>query len=179
MEQILLASGDVTLDSPLKLEDARILASLANDPTIAQTIGNTGFPYPYTEQDARWFIEKNRLEIDRPFIIDWFIIYKSEPAGIIGLKDIDYENRRAHVGYWVNSSYRNKGIAGESLRLVVDYSYRALKMHRLYTSVMHNNPSSMRVLIKNGFSIEGIEKDSIFLNGKFYDMIKFGLIFRD
>jgi RimJ/RimL family protein N-acetyltransferase len=179
VERILLASGDVKLESPLKLEDAGKLASLANDPSISQTIGSAGFPYPYTEEDARWFIEKNRIEIDRPFIIDWFIIYKNEPVGIIGLKDIDYENKRAHVGYWVNSRYRNKGIAGGSLRLVVDYSYRTLKMHRLYTSVMHNNPSSMRVLIKNGFSIEGIEKDSIFLKGKFYDMIKFGLIFRD
>ena len=179
MEKIILTSGKVSLETPLKIHSADELSELANDESIGKTIGSRVFPYPYAKEDAMFFIEKNREENGKPFIIDWFISFEGRKVGIIGLGEIDYENRNAHVGYWINSQFRNKGIATTALGLVVNYSMNAMNLHRLHTKVMHNNPSSMRVLLKCGFSIEGIERESLFLNGTYFDMINFGIVFRN
>lgn len=179
MKKFFLTSGKISLETPIEISSAIELSNLANDESIAKTIGSRAFPYPYTREDAKIFIEKNREDNGKSFIIDWFISFENQKVGIIGLSNIDYDNRSAHVGYWINSQFRGGGIATAALELVVEYSMNTLHLHRLYTNVMHNNPSSMRVLLKCGFSIEGIEKESLFLDGKYYDMIKFGIIFRN
>jgi RimJ/RimL family protein N-acetyltransferase len=179
VDKVILTSGKISLETPLEIDNASELSTLANDESIGKTIGIRAFPYPYTIDDAESFITKNREDNGKPFIIDWFIAFEGKKVGIIGLSNIDYENKSAHIGYWINSQYRKRGIATSALGLVVEYSKKTMNLHRLYTKVMHNNPSSMRVLLKCGFSIEGIERDSLLLNGTYFDMLNFGITFRN
>ncbi|MHB8360833.1 MAG: GNAT family N-acetyltransferase [Thermoplasmataceae archaeon] len=168
MENIVISSGMIMIESPLTLNDAEELTMLANDQSIPKTIGSK-FPFPY-------IIDKNRIDNGKPFIIDFFIKYDNIRVGVIGLSNIDYRNNSAHFGYWVNSKFRGKGIASTALHLVCEFSRDQLKLHRLHTKVMSNNPASMKVLLKNEFRIEGIEKDALKIGEDYIDMFKFGLI---
>ena len=45
-----------------------------------------------------------------------------------------------------------------------------LGLARLSAQVMASNPRSARVLLKNGFSEEGTERQSVFKDGQLHDM---------
>ena len=176
VEKTVLEDHDLKLVTPLELSMAKDIAKGANDPLISKMIGSHTFPFPYTEEDAVFFIEMNRMDGKTPFTIDFAIYFKDRFAGIVGLKDINNTDRKAHVGYWISREFRNMGIASSSLRLVIDYSRDSLHLHRLYTGAFTDNPASIRVLTRCGFQVEGIARDDMIIDGNYRDMMQFGLI---
>jgi RimJ/RimL family protein N-acetyltransferase len=176
MKHYTLRGKNVTLSSDLKTSYAEAIAEIANDPVISRNIGGHGFHYPYTVEDAVNFFTMNRVEGRRFFAIDFIIFFEGAPAGIIGLKDIDYVDRKCHVGYWVGRKFWSRGIASESLELITRFAVDELSVRRLYTGVLDFNVASMKVLLKNGFSIEGVERDTYFMEGRFWSMIRFARI---
>ncbi|MEM0157367.1 MAG: GNAT family N-acetyltransferase [Thermoplasmataceae archaeon] len=176
MKHYRLQGKNVTLSNDLRATYAGAIAELANDPVISRNIGGHGFHFPYTIEDAIDFFSMNREDGRKFFAIDFIIFVDEAPAGIIGLKDIDYVDRKCHVGYWIGRKFWSRGIASESLDLVARFAAGEISMHRLYTGVLDFNVASMKVLLKNGFSIEGVERDAYFMDGKFWSMIRFARI---
>ncbi len=168
---------EITIEEPLDISYAGDIARLANDPSIRKTIGGHSFPYPYTKEDAISFIESARSFGKEVFKVDFLIKAGGKPAGIIGLSDIDMYDRKAHVGYWIGKEFRNMGIATEALHLVLEYS-KKFGLRRIYTSVLEYNYPSMVVLLKNRFSIEGVENSSFRFGKRYYSFIKFYRLIR-
>lgn len=176
MKHYKLQGEKVTLSNDLRTGYAEAIADLANDPVISRNIGGHGFHYPYTIEDALNFFNMNREDGRKFFAIDFIIFVDGTPAGIIGLKDIDYVDRKCHVGYWIGKKFWSRGIASESLELVTRFAAGEISMHRLYTGVLDFNVASIKVLLKNGFSIEGVERDAYFMEGRYWSMIRFARI---
>lgn len=160
------------LEEPIDLSYADAIAELANDPSIHRNIGSHSFPYPYTREDAIFFIEAQRSFGNEVFRIDFLIKYEGKPAGVIGLSEINYVDYNAHVGYWVGKKFRGRGIATEALRLTVKHAWK-IGMKRLYSSVIEYNYPSMIVLMRNRFLIEGVERKAIKVGKRYYDFVKF------
>lgn len=177
MENILLKTGKIILSSPIPISSAEELAEAANDPHIKEMIGSHSFPYPYTKHDAVNFIEMNRMDGSKPFTIDFEIRYDGSFAGVIGLRDINFTDRKAHIGYWVYEKLRRKGIATESVKLLCEYADSKMGMHRLYTEVFTNNAGSVKVLLNSGFQIEGVARNDFLYNGEYRDSFHFARIF--
>lgn len=82
---------------------------------------------PYKIDDVLKFIKSScdgfRLHKSIIFAIDYK--RKSEPIQLlvetIGIKDIDYVNKKANIGYWIGKQYQGKGLATECVKLVVTY----------------------------------------------------------
>jgi RimJ/RimL family protein N-acetyltransferase len=174
-----LKSGDILLLDNIPDEDAGRLADLADDPIILKNLASHSFPHPYTREAALDFIHLNREMFRKRFRFDFYIHYKDDLCGVIEISDINYEDRNAHVGYWVGSGYRGKGIATESLRLVCGFALASLKMHKLHTRVLSFNIPSMHVLVSNGFYIEGYLRDQFYLEGKYYGLYSMARILDD
>lgn len=166
----------VTLQSPIDISYAAEIAELANDRSIRENIGAHGFPYPYTEEDASDFINRNRSTGTLPFAVDFLILHKGKPAGVIGLGAINFMDNNAHIGYWIGSKYRGLGLATEATGLACGYAFGTLRLHRLQTKVLDGNVPSMRVLQKNGFEVEGTERDSFFIDNEYKSFILFARI---
>ncbi|MEC1582474.1 GNAT family protein [Bacillus subtilis] len=75
----------------------------------------------------------------------------------------------AFIGYFLDKAYNGKGIMTEAVRLVVDYAFHKLKLHRIEAGVMPRNLGSMRVLEKAGFHKEGIARKNVKINGVWED----------
>lgn len=172
-DSVTISGREISLESPIDIAYARGLAEIANDRTIRDSIGAHGFPFPYTEEDAVDFIERNRKSGTLPFAVDFLILYQNSAAGVVGLGDINYTDRKAHIGYWVGSKFRGLGIATEATSLVCSYAFTTLKLHRLETKVLEGNVSSMQVLINNGFEVEGTEREAFFADNQFKSFILF------
>jgi RimJ/RimL family protein N-acetyltransferase len=174
-----IKSGDLLLLEDIPDEDAGKLAVLADDPTISRNVGSHSFPQPYTKEAALDFMHLNREMFRKRFRFDFYIHYRKELCGVIEISDINYEDRNAHVGYWIGSGFRNRGIATKSLRLVCEFALAHLRMHKLHTRVLSFNIQSMQVLISNGFFIEGFLRDQFYLDGQYYGFYTMGKILED
>ncbi len=114
-------------------------------------------PYPYKIDDALKFIKSScddfRLHKSITFAIDYKNKFQSVRllVGIIAIKDIDYVNKKANIGYWIGQQYHGKGIATECIELVVNYAFDVLGLKEISAYVFPENKPSIRVLEKNGF----------------------------
>jgi [ribosomal protein S5]-alanine N-acetyltransferase len=73
-------------------------------------------------------------------------------VGSIGLKNIDLINKKASLGYWIGEEYWGKGIATESVRLIINHALSSpdLELREVIAYVFPENKASIRVLEKSG-----------------------------
>lgn len=162
-----------TLLRNLNLSDVPAIAAFANNIKIWNNVRDS-FPYPYTENDAKMFIESVQNESPQT---TFAIEYEREIAGVTGLIiQSDVYRLNAEVGYWLGEPFWGKGIAVEALKLITHYAFDKLKLARIYASVFEYNKPSMRVLEKAGFNLEGISKKAIIKNGTICDEFRYSKI---
>ncbi len=114
-------------------------------------------PYPYKIDDALKFIKSSCDDFRLYKSITFAIDYKNKSqsvhllVGIVAIKDIDYVNKKANIGYWIGQQYQGKGITTECVELVVKYAFDLLELKEISAYVFPENKTSIRVLEKNGF----------------------------
>lgn len=155
----------------LDLNMAHDMASIANDEEVAKNLRDI-FPYPYSKEDAVSFITFVLSDKTHP---SWPIFFHEEFAGMIGLvMQNDVYKHSAEIGYWIGSKFHGKGITTEAIRLVCNHAFNEMKLLRLFASVYESNYASQKVLLKNGFEIEGIRKKAVMKNGVLMDDVMMG-----
>lgn len=113
-------------------------------------------PYPYTLENALSFIDSSHREFRSLKAVNFAILNKrnaesSGLVGIIGLKNISVENRKANLGYWIGESFWGNGIASQSVELVINYAFSVLKLEEVFAYVYSQNKPSIRVLEKKQY----------------------------
>lgn len=131
-------------------EDVPALVKYADNIKIWMNVHDF-FPHPYTETDARQWIEKNLV---LP-ITNFAIATDEEAIGGIGFNcQADIHRKSAEIGYWLGEPWWGRGIATMALRATLEYAFTNFDLVRIYTTVFEWNPASARVLEKNGFKLE-------------------------
>jgi len=72
--------------------------------------------------------------------------------------------------------YHGRGIGTEAVSLAASFCFGALRMHKLFAEVVDENRAAVRIYEKNGFLTEGILKDHVFINSRYYDLRVMGVI---
>jgi ribosomal-protein-alanine N-acetyltransferase len=57
----------------------------------------------------------------------------------------------------------------EALKLVLDYAFEDMELHRIEATTLLDNEKSQRVLVSCGFKEVGISEKYLFINGKWRD----------
>lgn len=87
------------------------------------------------------------------------IYLQTEPERLVGLVEIfDCKQRISQVtiGYRINENYWHKGIATETIRLLIIYLCDNIGVQVLKAFVMPDNVYSQKALMKNGFAKEPV-----------------------
>ena len=158
--------------------DALVIADALRDRRVTRPIH---LPAAYSIRDAREFIRRNTRGQDDGSKCNLFITLRGngELIGGCGLDQIRLDVRNAHVGYWLARPYWGKGYASEAASLLISAAFRELGLHRIHTGVFPDNPRSMRVLRRLGFRREGRAREDRIVDGRYRDLILFGLIRRE
>lgn len=82
----------------------------------------------------------------------------------------------ASIGYWMGERFAGRGLMGEALELVIEHSFRTLRLHRLEAACIPDNNRSVRVLEKAGFTREGLLRSYLKINGSWQDHFLYGLV---
>jgi len=113
-------------------------------------------PYPYTVENAANFITSSHRDFESQKAVNFAIRYKNNPedvsrlVGTISLKNVNFDKRKATVGFWIGEQYWGNGIATESVALVFTYGFSILGLEEICAYVFSENKASIRVLEKNG-----------------------------
>ena len=158
---------------PWHPDDAMSLVKHANNPRIASNLRD-GFPYPYTLSDAKKWL--NMVGDNREDII-LAIEINGEAAGGIGLHGLkDVYRYNGEIGYWLSEKHWGRGIMSDAVAAMVEHAFTKTSWLRLFACIYENNPSSMKVLEKNGFKPEAIHRKAVMKEGKLMDEHLYALL---
>lgn len=96
-------------------------------------------------------------------------------AGLINLNTIDYKNGTFSFGLGTNRAHRNQGYASEAVRIILRYGFHELRLQKCNSSCVDINEPSIKLHRKLGFREEGLRRRVIYMNGRYYDNLLFGI----
>lgn len=135
--------------------------------------------YSMTRPTTYW-----SLEAQQELIVKWeknkqkdieyyFGIYKVNGDKLIGtislFQVVRGPQQSAIIGYFLDQEHNGNGYTTEAAKLIVNYAFDTLNLHRIEAGVMPHNSGSIRVLEKAGFHQEGIAIKKVKINGIWED----------
>ena len=162
--------------SPPEERDVPFYLEFLNDKEISER--TLTIPFPYTERDARLYLEfcvNKKKEFGRE--MSWIIRNgKGELCGGISWHG-KYPNQphREEVGYWLARPYWNRGVMSNALERFCEYGFSECGYHRIEAPIFDFNHASQRVAEKCGFTKEGVMHKAYFKEGKFIDGVMYVL----
>ncbi|MBO0962407.1 GNAT family N-acetyltransferase [Neobacillus sp. MM2021_6] len=96
--------------------------------------------------------------------------------GTVGLNALHLKNKRAEIGYELHPAFWKRGFASEAIKEVLRFSFNQLDLFRIGAVVYPENEASVNLLMKLGFSKEGILRGYIHQNEQFHDTYVLSLL---
>lgn len=160
----------------IKVEEHKILTDMI------KKLSDESNYYPFTSSDYNVGDEEqinfiNRLNMnDNCYLSGAFDDEKL--AGLIylygGSRVRNYHSCTLGIG--VLSSYKNLKIGSNLMQRAIDYAYECDVIGKINVQVVKENTNAINFYKKFEFVIEGVEKRSLFIDGKFYDAVSMGRI---
>lgn len=125
---------------------------------------------------------KNRMDaLEKLKLMHWAVFLKKDDqfCGLLTLKEIDQNSKRAELGYSFLPEFWGKGIGSSAVKLVFDFATNEINFHSLFAQVLEINEPSQKILKKLGFQKEGHFKDCHFHKGTYFDILQFGMLIPD
>lgn len=160
-----------------KIEDISSVARYANNEKIACNLRDV-FPYPYTENDAKRYIEScinssEDKQLSRAITVD------DVAVGSIGIfLGNDVYSKSAELGYWLAEEYWNKGIMSAAVKQICTDAFDRFDIVRLYAEPFAHNTGSRKVLENAGFTLEGTMKYGVYKRNQVFDYCMYALLRR-
>lgn len=95
-----------------------------------------------------------------------------EHIGNFRLGPLDSQNNRIQLGMMIgNKSFWGKGIGSEVVELGLEFAFKMLKVHKVFLYVREDNFGAIRIYEKNNFFHEGVLREQIKKNNRYYDLL--------
>ena len=159
----------------LRDDDARgPYASWFNDEEVCR--GNSHHIFPYTPEGALEYIRDVRTRRDL-LVLAVVLRDGDRHIGNISLQSIDAISRSAEFAVVIGDrSTWGKGYGEEAAALIVAHGFRTLNLHRIYCGTFDGNQGMRKLAERLGMREEGRRREAAFKDGKFVDVIEYGIL---
>jgi ribosomal-protein-alanine N-acetyltransferase len=103
-----------------------------------------------------------------------------EVVGQVTLKTDRYipriRQRTSELGYMLRRDRWGRGIATEAARILLDFAFGELGLHRVFAVVDEDNPASIRVVEKLGFRREARHVKDAFSQGEWFTTLIYAVL---
>ena len=148
-----------------------------NDREVTKFLESGGFPNTLEKMEE--FYRNTALSNNNAI----FAIVDKETdrhIGNIKLGPVDWIGRIAPLGIMIgNKESWGKGHATEAIRLVLDYAFNRLNLHKVNTGIAAIHQASLQAFEKAGFETEGTAKSNFFFEGSYCDALYLGITKED
>jgi len=97
-------------------------------------------------------------------------------VGFCGYDEVSWRNRAGWLAVALDPAHWGKGYGREAVRLVLDYGFEELGLHRAQLTVFSYNERAITLYESLGFKREGVFRQQVYRDGQYFDMILFGLL---
>jgi RimJ/RimL family protein N-acetyltransferase len=154
-----------------RADDLPALLKHADDEQVSRGTSDR-FPHPYTRADGEAFLSGRVVDFTEPVFA---IEIEGEACGGIGARRFAGERAiGAELGYWLGRAHWGKGLMTRIVAVYAPWAIQALAVSRLQATVLDFNDASARVLLNNGFVLEGVLRGAVRKRGRVHDLRVFG-----
>lgn len=148
------------------------LIDICND--VDRTFLSNRLPYPYTEESADWWLgmvsgHDGKDGVFRAISVDGKIV-----GNISVEQKADVYCKDGEIGYLLLTSCWSRGIMIEAVRQICEIAFSELDIIRITGLVYAPNIASRRVLEKNAFIQEGLQRNAVYKDGNIFDLCVYG-----
>jgi len=154
----LLEGGGVAL-RPLTEDDVPRVVEACSDERTQRWLGR--MPSPYTEADARHWLQSNLEKQAQGSAVTWAVTDPSRDAAtaVLGAINVfDIGEHDCEVGYWTHPYARSRGVMRAAVRLVTAWAFDDLGVGRVRAVAAVGNAASRHVIEASGFTLTGKER---------------------
>lgn len=157
--------------------DVKSIYKWLNDDEL--TSMSVGLSRKLSHEEAENWVKSRKNH--NPYQVFWAICPINEPEKIIGyacLTDIHYINSSANFGgIVIGDTNYNDGFAWiETYLFIYEYAFDRLNLNRLYSSAIDEHKSSNLIAEATFQKKEGLLREAIYKNGKYYDLAYYGIL---
>lgn len=146
--------------------DAAALARHANNANVWRWMSDS-FPHPYTQEMAEYWVTRGHIEFGGD---NWAIALNDEAVGGCGIApDHGHLRCNAEVGWWMAEAHWGRGIVTRAAAALVRRAFDNPQITRVFAPIHAGNQRSMRVAEKNGFVLEGVQRQGAIKDGRVID----------
>ena len=133
---------------------------------------------PASPRQYMQYVKKMRTEhYQRFFLRDW------ESGGLAGVFELGEITRgilqSAYLGFYAMAPHAGRGYMREGLELVLRYTFRDLKLHRVEAAIQPGNARSLALVKRCGFTKEGFSPRYLKIGGRWRDHERWALLIDD
>ena len=148
-----------------------------NNPEIVKF--NSHGRFPMTLDKLKSFVASQQVTTSS-IVLAIIDVVSSKHIGNISLQNINWVDRNAEIAFILGEKdFWGKGIMKEAGKLMLDHAFETLNMHRVYCGTSSDNMGMQKLAIKLGMKEEGIRKEAIFNQGKYFDILEYGVLNRN
>ncbi len=128
---------------------------------------------------VRDFVQAQR-DNDHSYLFAIIICENGQHIGNIKIGPIHPHYHVGEISYFIGEKECwNKGIASEAIRLVCEFGFHVLKLHKIDAETYDCAIGSQEALKKNGFRKEGTLMEEVLYDGKYINTFRWGLLKAD
>ncbi len=132
--------------------------------------------FPMTVEKLKEFVTISYLS-ETALVLAIDFIKTGEHIGNISLQNINWVDRNAEIAFILGEKkYWGKGVMLEAGKLLIKHGIEILNLHRIYCGTSSENIGMQKLAEKLGMVHEGERKEAIFKNGKYVDVIEYGIV---
>jgi RimJ/RimL family protein N-acetyltransferase len=162
----------------LRSGDAPQLLPVLSAPEVARFLS----PPPPSVERFEWFIEWSRREREAGRYVAFALVPHADPipAGLLQLRQLEPEFRTAELGVAMASHYWGAGLFLDASRLLLDFAFTELGVHRLEARAALANGRSQAAMLKLGAVQEGVLRSSLTtVDGRRLDQVLWSVLDED
>jgi len=159
---------------PSKMEDLEAFLSISSPPIwthMSQDLENPS--------DWEKFLSQTISDRENQIKQEFAIILKEEDRiiGATSISQISEVDNKVEIGLtWISEKYQGKGINQKVKGILLTFLFEELKINKVECRTRGDNLKSQRALNKIGATKEGVLRELIFRNGKYIDVVYFGIL---
>lgn len=177
--------GEKVILRPFEADDWEKMIEIILEPELRRLTGSVDndeqarapFPPEEVERIKQWYYTRNQQK-DR---LDLGIVRRDigELVGEVVFNEFDESTRNVNFRILIGAAGCNQGFGTEAIALFLNYGFEVLNLHKVELGVYSFNPRAEKVYRKNGFVLEGVQREAIQYNDEYFDTKIFGMLKED
>ncbi|WP_097025959.1 GNAT family N-acetyltransferase [Clostridium peptidivorans] len=154
-----------------KEEDIKIATGFVNDKELKKFLVTTiPFPMSLWEEEAWIRSQTGNENGEYNFAIEH--LETNKYIGGCGIQKVNWISRVATVGIMIgDKDYWGKGYGTDAMKVLMQFIFKNMNINKIRLSTFSFNERAKKSYEKCGFKVEGVLKDEIFKEGKYYNEI--------